>query len=147
MKKYINIKTNGAIPEMGYKRGPILVPCRVDIKKIRTMLKNGRILVELNPNNYDEKIPLTLENYDKDNFGTGEKKEFVNHSIDEISKEEAEKLAAQNASNTEEKPEQPAPQNEDQPTNEQQVPNQENKNQNTQANENKGSNKKNGNKK
>ena len=126
MKKIINIKTNGPIKEMGNKLGPILVPCRVDVEKIKVMLENGRGILELNPENYDEKIPLTLDNLYNDNFGTGKKKEFVDPKIEEISKEQVEEAIKTEASKDEPK----------------QESKQENKNQNTQKTENKGSDKK-----
>lgn len=70
MKKIINIKSNGVIPEMGYLNGPILVPCKVDVSKIELMLKRKRKIVELNPENYNDTVELTLENLYTDNFST-----------------------------------------------------------------------------
>ena len=154
MKKIINIKTNGVIPEMNYRTGPILVPCKVDVEKIRHMLLHGRTIVELNPNNYDEKIQLTLENVYNDNFATEEKKEFENPDITEISKEQVEepdvKPNAENIQKTPNANEQPVQQNEtesNQPKNNQQASKHENKNQSNQKNDNKSSDKKNANKK
>ena len=130
MKKLVNIKTHGPIKEMGHIVGPILVPCKIDVEKIEKMLKNGKTIVEVNPNNHDERVSLNLDNLRSDNFGTAPKKEFTEPKIEEVQKDQVEK--AVDISTQKNEVEQEIKQ-------ETKTTSQENKNQNSQKSNNKGS--------
>lgn len=67
------INSNGPIAELGFITGPVLTPSRIEIDTIGKMVRNGKKVVEINPINKQETVLLTLDNFDKDNFGTAKK--------------------------------------------------------------------------
>lgn len=67
-KKLCMIKTNGPIAELGGITGPILYPCRIDMRKVINMVQHGIRVIEVNPKNQSETVQLTIQNVTKDNF-------------------------------------------------------------------------------
>ena len=67
MKRCI-INTPGPIAELGFISGPITNPCKLEMDVLRRLVKNGREVYEVNPENPAQKVLLTIENYDADNF-------------------------------------------------------------------------------
>ena len=70
MIKRCIVNTTGPIPELGYISGPITNPCKLELSVLQRMVKNGREIYEIDPSNSDNKVLLTLDNYNSDNFGT-----------------------------------------------------------------------------
>lgn len=71
-QKLITVNSAGTITELGGISGPVLNPCWVPIPTINVMLNHHRRVYEVNPKNYNEKIPLSLKNLTKKNFDTTE---------------------------------------------------------------------------
>lgn len=69
MIKRCIVNTTGPIPELGYISGPITNPCKLELSVLQRMVKNGREIYEIDPSNSDNKVLLTLDNYNSDNFG------------------------------------------------------------------------------
>lgn len=67
-QKLIVVESAGPIGELGGISGPVLSPCYVPIEIINRMLNHHRRVYEVNPNNYKEKVPLSLRNLRKQNF-------------------------------------------------------------------------------
>lgn len=87
------INSNGPIAELGFITGPVLTPSRIEIDTIGKMVRNGKKVIEINPINKQETVLLTLDNFDKDNFGTAKKATKVNKveepkKVAEVVKEE-----------------------------------------------------------
>lgn len=72
-RKLVKVLTNGPIPELGNIAGPIMYPCRINMRSIVNMVQNGKKVVEINPNNYDETVELNIQNVNKDNFPAPDK--------------------------------------------------------------------------
>jgi hypothetical protein len=66
--KLVVIESAGTIKELGGISGPILHPCIQKITTLETMVRNHRVVYELNPNNFDERIRLNLRNVKTVNF-------------------------------------------------------------------------------
>ena len=66
--KFVTIETNGHISELGGIAGPILHPCLVDLDLVIQMANNRKKVYEVNPNNPDEKVLLSLRNVRNENF-------------------------------------------------------------------------------
>ena len=66
--KFVTIETNGHISELGGIAGPILHPCLVDLDLVIQMVNNRKKVYEVNPNNPDEKVLLSLRNVRNENF-------------------------------------------------------------------------------
>lgn len=56
-----SVETNGPIKEMGNITGPIR-KCRLELPKILSMINNGHVIYELNPENLSDRVRLTLTN-------------------------------------------------------------------------------------
>ena len=67
-RKLCKVLTNGPISELGGITGPILYPCRIDLRKVSNMVQHGKAVVEVNPKNHKETIRLNIQNVNKDNF-------------------------------------------------------------------------------
>jgi len=67
-KKLIVVESSGSIAELGGIGGPILNPCYVPIPIINKMLNKHRVVYEVNPNNYSERVRLSLKNLRSENF-------------------------------------------------------------------------------
>ena len=66
--KFVTIETNGHISELGGIAGPILHPCLVDLDLVIQMVNNRKKVYEVNPNNPNEKVLLSLRNVRNENF-------------------------------------------------------------------------------
>ena len=73
-KKYVTIGVVGLIPEIRVN-GPLKTPHYIDIEMVKAMVIHGRRVYEHNPAKPSERILLTIENMDKDNFGKDARKE------------------------------------------------------------------------
>ena len=69
-KKLIVVESPGAITELGGISGPVLNPCYVSIPLINRMINKHRAVYEVNPNNYSERIRLSLKNLRTKNFSS-----------------------------------------------------------------------------
>ena len=67
-KKYVTIGVVGMIPEIRVN-GPLKTPHYIDIEMVKAMVLHGRRVYEHNPAKPSERVLLTIENMDKDNFG------------------------------------------------------------------------------
>ena len=67
-QKLIVVESVGTIGELGGISGPVLSPCYVPITTINSMLNHHRRVYEVNPDNYNERVPLSLKNLRKENF-------------------------------------------------------------------------------
>lgn len=74
-----SVETNGPIKEMGNITGPVR-KCRLDLPKILSMINNGHVIYELNPENLNEKVRLTLTNAIPSPFSKSEPINKINHS-------------------------------------------------------------------
>lgn len=72
-KKLCKIMTNGPIADLGGIAGPILYPCKIDMRKIINMVHHGVVVVEVNPKNQNQTVRLTMQNVSKNNFPEPEK--------------------------------------------------------------------------
>lgn len=68
VKKMCSIRTNGPIQELGFINGPIR-KAYVSITTIGNMVRNGKVVYELNPNDETKEIKMTLANYQDTHFG------------------------------------------------------------------------------
>lgn len=66
--KLVTIETAGKLPVLGGIRGPIHTPTRLSVDIIIQLLNTGKIVMEVNPANYNEKIRLTRLNLLSQNF-------------------------------------------------------------------------------
>lgn len=73
-KKYVTIGVVGLIPEIRVN-GPLKTPHYIDIEMVKAMVLHGRRVYEHNPAKPSERVLLTIENMDKDNFGKDAEKE------------------------------------------------------------------------
>ena len=62
------IGTTGPIPELGGISGPISSPSRVEVSTLIRMVNARRVVYEVNPKDYDQKVRLTVSNVARDNF-------------------------------------------------------------------------------
>lgn len=67
-KKLIVVESPGAITELGGISGPVLNPCYVPITLINRMINKHRAVYEVNPNDYTERVRLSLKNLRTKNF-------------------------------------------------------------------------------
>lgn len=73
-KKYVTIGVVGMIPEIRVN-GPLKTPHYIDLEMVKAMVLHGRRVYEHNPAKPSERVLLTIENMDKDNFGKDAEKE------------------------------------------------------------------------
>lgn len=73
-KKYVTIGVVGMIPEIRVN-GPLKTPHYIDLEMVKAMVLHGRRVYEHNPAKPSERVLLTIENMDKDNFGKDVEKE------------------------------------------------------------------------
>ena len=73
-KKYVTIGVVGMIPEIRVN-GPLKTPHYINIEMVKAMVLHGRRVYEHNPAKPSERVLLTIENMDKDNFGKDTRKE------------------------------------------------------------------------
>ena len=66
--KLCKVIHNGPIMALGGVTGPILYPCRIDLRKVINMVHQGIRVVEVNPKNHKETIELTIQNVSLNNF-------------------------------------------------------------------------------
>ena len=66
--KLVVIGTTGPIPELGGISGPISSPSRVEVSTLIRMVNARRVVYEVNPKDYDQKVRLTVSNVTRDNF-------------------------------------------------------------------------------
>lgn len=66
--KLCKVMTNGPIMELGGITGPILYPCRLDLRKVINMVHHGIRVIEVNPKNHKETIELNIQNVSLNNF-------------------------------------------------------------------------------
>ena len=66
--KFVTVETNGPISELGGIAGPILHPCMVDLDLVIQMVNARKKVYEVNPNNPDERVLLSLRNVRTENF-------------------------------------------------------------------------------
>lgn len=72
-KKLCLVKTNGRLPELGNIAGPILSPCKINLRTVINMVQNGKVVYEVNPKNHSQQVLLTIQNVQKNNFPDQEK--------------------------------------------------------------------------
>lgn len=72
-KKLCLVKTNGRLPELGNIAGPILSPCKINLRTVINMVQNGKVVYEVNPKNHSQQVLLTIQNVQKNNFPEQEK--------------------------------------------------------------------------
>ncbi len=73
-KKYVTIGVVGMIPEIRVN-GPLKTPHYINLEMVKAMVLHGRRVYEHNPAKPSERVLLTIENMDKDNFGKDAEKE------------------------------------------------------------------------
>lgn len=83
----------GPIPELNFINGPILTPSKLNIQTVGLLVKNGKRLYEVNPLNKEDRVLLTVDNFDKDNFGLNEDGEESDEGKTEEPVKEEEKKA------------------------------------------------------
>lgn len=66
--KLIIVESNGTIGELGGISGPILNPFEVPLSVIVRMINSHKHVYEVNPDNRNERVRLTLQNVRRDNF-------------------------------------------------------------------------------
>lgn len=67
-EKLITITSGGPLPELNFITGPVLYPWYVDIETITRLVVNKRKVYEVNPENREERILLTIKNVKLQNF-------------------------------------------------------------------------------
>ena len=67
-KKYVSVRSNVKLYELGGIQGPIIQPMWMDINFIKMLLVNGRIVYEHSITNNAERVRLNLENYNDFNI-------------------------------------------------------------------------------
>jgi len=67
-KKLVIIKTNTVIPELGGIQGPVLSPFYLPEDKLLRLLAAHRGVYEVNPDNRNEMVRLTIKNLRTKNF-------------------------------------------------------------------------------
>ena len=66
--KLVVIRGSGNIPELGNICAPVLTPQRVAVGKLAKIISSGLVVMEVNPNNKNERVRLTISNLRNDNF-------------------------------------------------------------------------------
>lgn len=100
IKKLITIETAGPLSELGGISGPIINPCYVELTKIVRLVNGHKKVYEVNPNNHDDKILLTLRNVREENF----KKEVKEQKVKPIDPKPVEKAGKKETPKTETSP-------------------------------------------
>jgi hypothetical protein len=67
-QKYIVVSSIGSIGELGGISGPIINPTLQPISKIVQMVHNRKKVYEVNPNDFSDRVLLTLRNVRTNNF-------------------------------------------------------------------------------
>lgn len=67
-RKLCKVLTNGPLSELGGITGPIVYPCRIDLRKVVNMVQHGKVVIEVNPKNHKETVRLNIQNVNKNNF-------------------------------------------------------------------------------
>lgn len=67
-QKLVVIETIGTINELGGISGPVLNPSLQPISTLVRMVYNRKKVYEVNPNNYNDRVLLTLKNVRANNF-------------------------------------------------------------------------------
>ena len=75
-RKLCKVLTNGPLPELRGITGPIVYPCRIDMRKVINMVQHGKVVIEVNPKNQKEEVRLNIQNVNKDNFPEPERIEL-----------------------------------------------------------------------
>ncbi len=68
LKKYVSVRTNGVIPELDNRLGPILNPIWVDIGVIYNLIIHGHVVYEHDANTPENYVVLDRSNYDDYNI-------------------------------------------------------------------------------
>ena len=79
-KKYVTIGVVGMIPEIRVN-GPLKTPHYIDLEMVKAMVLHGRRVYEHNPAKPSERVLLTIENMDKDNFGKDAEKDWFSKEV------------------------------------------------------------------
>lgn len=79
MNKLVIIESSGPIRAMNNINGPIKTPCSLSINVISDLINDNKIVYEVNPKNYNEKIRLTRLNLFSDNFPSQIKSQVLNN--------------------------------------------------------------------
>ena len=66
--KLVIIRGSGNIRELGNICAPVLTPQRVALSKIAKIISGGRVVMEVNPDNRNEMVKLTISNLRQNNF-------------------------------------------------------------------------------
>lgn len=72
-KKLVVILSNGPIALLGNITGPVLNPNWISMRVIVNLVQNGYLVDEINPDNYDDRVRLTVQNVEADNFSKEDK--------------------------------------------------------------------------
>lgn len=68
MNKLVTVESAGPIRLLGNINGPIKTPCSLSTDVIIDLINNNKIVYEVNPKNYNEKVRLTRLNINSDIF-------------------------------------------------------------------------------
>ena len=89
--KFVTIESYGQIDALGGIRGPITSPSHIDTNIVISLINSGKVVYEVNPSNYKEKVRLNRLNVLKNNFSNSTKQDSTK-SISNVSKQTGTKL-------------------------------------------------------
>ena len=67
-RKYVSVRSNGILYELGGIQGPIIQPMWMDINFVKMLLSNGRVVYEHSILDNMKRVRLNLQNYDDFNI-------------------------------------------------------------------------------
>ena len=106
MNKLVIIESAGPIEALGGISGPIKTPSSLSTNVISDLINSGKVVYEINPRNYNEKVKLTRLNVNTNNYQSNVKKtvenkrEIIKQNIARARAKKTEKFLAQRASSS-----------------------------------------------
>lgn len=106
MNKLVIIESAGPIEALGGISGPIKTPSSLSTNVISDLINSGKVVYEINPRNYNEKVKLTRLNVNTNNFQSNVKKtvenkrEIIKQNIARARAKKTEKFLAQRVSSS-----------------------------------------------
>ncbi len=89
-----DVLTNGPLAELNFVVGPVY-NCKLTTPQIIKLVKNGKIVKEINPSNPNEKVQLTVLTCQKSPFNNGEIKTPVNNQVEKVVEPEKQQVVSE----------------------------------------------------
>jgi len=89
-----DILTNGPLAELNFVVGPVY-NCKLTTPQIIKLVKNGKIVKEINPSNPNEKVQLTVLTCQKSPFNRGDVKTPANNQVEKVVEPEKQQVISE----------------------------------------------------